>query len=302
MSFSYDAKAELCRAEIGRRCCAVAEASGVLLFGNAFTADKIKISTVNMPFAERLPRLFKKAFGFDFDSRRGEGNERRILEITDPKKLQIIFDECGGDRSRFLAHHVNFALLEEEHDRQSFIRGAFLAGGSVNDPAKRYHLEMVTHHYSVSRETVSLMRDMGFDPGETARGGNYLVYFKNSDAISEVLTTMGAAAAGMNVITAKIEKSIAGQVNRRLNCDGANIDKTLDAAERQIRAIAILRERGTLDELGEKLRQTARIREENPELSLTQLTEQFSPPVSKSSLSHRLRRLCQLAGLEEEEV
>lgn len=302
MSFSYDTKAELCRCELSDRCCAVAEASGVLLFGNAFTADRIKISTVNHHFAQRLPRLFKKAFGFDFDLRSGEGGERRVLEITDPKKLQTVFDECGGDRSRFLAHHVNFALLEEDHDRQSFIRGAFLAGGSVNDPSKRYHLEMVTHHYSVSRETVSLLRDMDFDPGETARGGNYLVYFKNSEAIADFFTTIGAPIAGMELISAKIEKSIAGQVNRRLNCDGANIDKTLDAAERQIKAIGILRERGILDDLGEKLIETARLREENPELSLTQLADMFSPPVSKSSLSHRLRRMCSLAGLEEGEA
>ena len=301
MSFSSDAKAEICRLKIDRRCCAVAEACGVLLFGNAFASDRIKISTVSLHFAERLPRLFKKAFGFGFDSVTGDEGKRRIFEITEPKKLQAVFDECGGDRLRFLSHHVNFALLEEEHDRQSFIRGAFLAGGSVNDPAKRYHLELVTHHYSVSRETVSLMRDMGFEPGETSRSGNYLVYFKNSEAIADFLTTLGAPVAAMELISAKIEKSIAGEVNRRLNCDGANIDKTIDAAGRQLEAIKILSERGQLEELGEKLRYTARMRIENPELSLQQLAETFQPPVSKSSLSYRLRRLCELAGVDGEE-
>ena len=301
MSFSSNAKEELCRLEWEDRSAALAEASGVLLYGNAFTSEGIRISTGFDPFARRLGRLFKRAFGFGFDRETGGEGSRYVLEISDPEKLERVFDECGGDRSRFLAHHVNLGILEEQAERQSFLRGAFLSGGSVSDPAKSYHLEMVTHHYSVSRETVSLLRDMGFDPGETARGGNFLLYFKKSEAISEFLTTAGAPLAGMEVINARIEKSIAEKVNRRLNCDGANIDKTVEASERQLRAIRLLREAGRLDDLGEKLKYTALLREANPELSLTQLAEMMDPPVSKSSLSYRLRRLTELAGVGEEQ-
>ncbi len=278
---------------------ALAEAMGVLLFCSAFTADRIRLSTVSEPLARRLPRLFRRAFGFAFDGAEGDGGARFVLEIRDPGKLQTVFDRCGGDRARLLSHHVNLALLEEGPERQAFIRGAFLAGGSVNDPRKRYHLELVTHHHTVGRETVALLRDMGFEPGETSRGGNHLVYFKNGEAISDLLTTIGAPLAGMEVINARIEKSIAGAVNRRMNCDGANIDKTVESAQRQLQAIQRLREKGLLEELGDKLRYTASMREANPELSLQQLAETFQPPVSKSSLSYRLRRLMELAGMDE---
>ena len=136
-----------------------------------------------------------------------------------------------------LSHHVNFGVLEEDCCRASFIRGAFLAGGSVTDPEKRYHLELATPHHSVSRETYSVLLDMGFSPREAERGGNSLLYFKQADAIADFFTTIGASNTALGIMTAKVEKDMRNTITRRVNCDSANADKVVNAAQEQLEAI-----------------------------------------------------------------
>ena len=199
------------------------------------------------------------------------------------------------------SHHINFGLLEETHCRQAFLRGAFLSGGSVTDPQKGYHLELATTHRSVSRELTALLLEMGYSPKEATRKANYITYFKQSEAIEDLLTAIGAPVSAMELMNAKAEKLLRNGVNRRVNCEAANVDKTVDAALEQRRAIQVLRQAGVLDTLSPKLREAAQLREENPELSLSQLADLCDPPVTKSSLSHRLRKLIALSKQTEEE-
>ena len=138
MSFSSEVKAELCRTALSRRCCAQAEAYGVLLYCNQFTASQVRISTESTAFAARLPALFHRAFQLSFDRTPEEGAAKQIFSITEPDKLSALWSAFGHEPAGTLAHHINFAVLEEEHCRLAFFRGAFLAGGSVTDPAKRY--------------------------------------------------------------------------------------------------------------------------------------------------------------------
>ena len=293
MSFSSDVKQELCRSALSRRCCAQAEAYGVLLYCNTFTAGEVRIVTESEPFALRLPQLFKKAFRLSFD----QGPEREgkhVFTITDPAKLSAIrrvYGEEGGG----LALHINFAVLEEDCCRHAFLRGAFLAGGSVTDPRKSYHLELATSHQSVSREMVALMREMELEPKAASRKGNAVIYFKQSDRIADLLTAIGAPVQGMEVINAKVEKDLRGSVNRRVNCDAANLDKAVEAAQKQIEAIYRLEERGMLEELPDKLKEAVDLRVAHPELTLAQLAELCDPPVSKPAFSNRLRKLMALA-------
>ena len=153
-----------------------------------------------------------------------------------------------------MALHVNFAVLEDECCRQSFMRGAFLAGGSVTDPDKRYHLELVTSHQKVSDESYQLLLEMGFSPLDAQRSGSRILYFKRSDMIVDYLTAIGAPVCAMKIIEAKVEKELRNGVNRRCNCDTANLGKAVNAAQQQLQAIRQLRERGKLDTLPEKLR------------------------------------------------
>ncbi len=178
------------------------------------------------------------------------------------------------------------------------MRGAFFAGGSITDPQKTYHLELVTDHYSVSREALSLLLDMGFEPKSVARAGNFITYFKSSEAIEDFLTTIGAPIAAMEIMSTKIMKDMTNSVNRRVNCDTANVTKTVDAAQEQLEAIRSIDASGILLLLPERLRETAKLRTENPELSLSQLAAIADPPVTKSCLNHRLKKLIEIAKRE----
>ena len=296
MSFSTQVKAELCRAPLNRKCCAQAEAYGVLLYCSLSTAAEVRITTESPEFAQRLPQLFQKAFQVRFDRLPAEGAGKRIFSITAPDKLSALWSVFGHDPAEALVHHINYAVLEEDHCRTAFLRGAFLAGGSVTDPAKRYHLELAPSHLSVSRELHALLLEMGFSPKESRRKANAITYFKQSNAIEDFLTAMGSPLAAMDLMNAKAEKDLRGSINRRVNCDAANLDKAVDAAQGQIEAIYKLEERGMLENLPDKLKEAVDLRMAHPELTLSQLAELCDPPVSKSAFNHRLRKLVELAN------
>ncbi len=296
MSFSFDTKNELCKLPIQRLCCARAEAYGILLYCNTFSPAEIRIITENPNFAARLPRLFRRAFSLQFDRLPAEGQPGKLVfQITQRDKLDHITNLLGYDPRQNPVLHINFGLLEEECCRASFLRGIFFAGGSVTDPAKRYHLELTTSHLQVSRELEVLLRECGYPPKALARSGSFITYFKQSDQIEDFLTMTGAPVAAMRIMSAKLEKDLRNSVNRRLNCDSANLDKAVEAAQEQLEAIRRLREAGLLEQLPDKLQVTAALRLENPELTLSELAEEFDPPVTKSCLNHRLRKLLSLA-------
>ena len=296
-SFSYKAKAELCRTAVQRLCCARAECYGVLLYCNTFTMQEVRIITENPEFAARLPRLFHRAFNVKFDRLPTEEapGSKLIFQITDPEKLRRIMDTLGYDPRQSLVLHVNFAMLEEDCCRMSFLRGAFLAGGSVTDPEKRYHLELSTSHVQASREVSALLQEMGFLPRSVMRGGSAVIYFKQSEHIEDLLTTLGAPVAATEIMTAKVDKEIRNGANRAMNCDMANVNKTLDAVATQQEAIEKLEKAGQLEKLPEKIQETARLRMQNPELPLAQLAALFEPPISKSCLNHRIRKIMEEA-------
>ena len=298
MSFSYDTKNELCKLPVQKLCCARAEAYGILLYCNTFNSMEVRIITENPNFAGRLPKLFQRAFSLQFDRRPeriGEGQGKMVFQITERKKLDRIINQLGYDPMQNLVLHINFGLLEESCCRGSFLRGCFFAGGSAIDPLKRYHLELTTSHLQASRELEVLLRESGYPPKSVARNGSSVTYFKQSDQIEDFLTLIGAPVAAMEIMSTKLEKGLRNSVNRRLNCDSANLDKAVEAAQSQGEAIRKLQAAGRLMELPDKLQQTAALRLEFPELSLSELAEEFDPPVTKSCLNHRLRKLVELA-------
>ena len=300
MSFSSDAKAELCHSRLERRCCALAESYGVLLYCNTFSSQEIKIITASSDFAARLPKLFRKAFGVTFDVLPPEsGSGKKSFSIKDPEKIKKIFDSFGAELTMTLSHHINLGVLEEDCCRTAFVRGAFFAGGSVTAPEKRYHLELATPHHCVSRELYSLLLDMGFSPKETHRTGNSLLYFKQADAIADFFTTIGASTTAMNIMTAKVEKEMRNAITRQINCDSANTDKTVAASKAQLDAIKSYIKLFGLEALPDTLRDAALLRITNPEASLSELAQLSYPPVTKSCLNHRLKKIMSLVeGVE----
>ena len=213
-------------------------------------------------FAERLCALADRVFGV------------RLVRSVSEKTGKITLAADGGDAGRIYAHfgheeglspaiHLNNVHVEEDHCRDAFIRGVFLAAGSISDPEKNYHLEIVTRHFNLSREVVALLLDMELRPKTTVRKSNYIIYFKDSSEIEDFLTRAGAPASALRVMETKIEKDVRNQANRKFNCDNANILKTVDAAQRQLAAIRQLEERGMLSGLPEPLRDAAALRLEN---------------------------------------
>lgn len=292
-SFSSAARAEICRELPHKHCCAKAQCFGILLFCNSFQDDGIKIITESREFACILPKLFKKAFDLDFDSYPSLASSGKLVFlIRDPEKLSEIMEAFGFSAGDTLALHVNYPIVEEECCKVSFLRGAFLAGGSVTDPGKGYHLELATTHQAVARETELIVREvMDFTPKTAARGGAQVLYLKQSEQISDFLTCLGAPVAAMGIMEARLEKELNNKVNRRCNCDDANTSKVVEAAQEQLSVIRTLRERGVLEGLPEKLKQAALAREQNPSASLTELAAMMEPPITKPAMNNRMKKL-----------
>lgn len=297
ISFSGAAKAEVCKVFPQKHCCTLAECFGILLYCNSFHAKTIKIITESREFAYVIPKLFKRAFDLEFDSYPSvETPGKLIFQIGNPEKIKIIMNAFGFDIRDTLSLHVNLPVVEEDCCKNAFLRGAFLAGGSVTDPGKGYHMEVTTTHRSVARETGALMREaIGFSPKLAARGGSQVLYLKQSDQISDFLTYLGAPVAAMGIMEAKLEKDLNNKVNRRCNCDDANISKVVEAAQEQLAAIRILKERGRLENLPWKIRQAANARIGNPEASLSELAELMDPPISKPAMNNRMKKLVLMA-------
>lgn len=302
VSFSGSAKAEICRSIPGKKCCALAQCFGILLFCSSFSGTGVRIVTESKDFANILPALFKKAFGVGFDLLpEKESGGKLTFQINDKRKLFEIMHCYGFDPSDTLALHINLPVVEEDCCKVAFLKGAFLAGGSVTDPDKGYHLELATTHHSVAREGSTLVAEvLGFYPKTVQRGGGQILYLKNSEQISDCLTLLGAPVAAMGIMEARLEKELNNKVNRRCNCDEANTSKVVEAAQEQLAAIRCLREQGVLHTLPVKLLQAAEAREENPESNLTELASMMMPPISKPAMNHRLQKLVRLAKEKKE--
>lgn len=302
ISFSGNAKAEMSKVFPQKNCCALAQCFGILLFCNSFHSDNIRIITESREFAAILPKLFKKAFNVPFDIVPDEDTMGKLcFQITERENIQKVMASYGFDARDTLALHINFPVVEEECCRTAFLRGAFLAGGSVTDPSKGYHMELATTHQSVSKEANILVEDaMGFSPKTAVRGGSRVLYLKQSDQISDFLIFLGAPVASMGIMEAKLEKEMNNKVNRRCNCDDANTSKVVEAAQEQLSAIRVLRQNGAFEHLPGKLLQAATARENNPEASLSELASMMEPPISKPAMNHRIQKLLKLAQEAEQ--
>ncbi|MBQ2691605.1 MAG: DNA-binding protein WhiA [Clostridia bacterium] len=290
MTFTEEIKNELCKSQITGSCCASAEALGMLLYGNRFAPEKIKLVSSSHEVRKRAQILFGGLFGCDFSE---DGREDSLMN-DDPELIRSIFEWYGYQYNNS-ALNLNRAVIEEECCKSSFLRGCFLMGGYVTAGKKGYHLELVTPHYSVSRQVSTLLYEMGMEPGSVTRRSNYVLYYKNSELIESFLTAIGATGAAMDLMLKKVEKALVNEVNRKVNCETANLSKTIDAANAQIDAIRYLDDHGHIEGLSSDLQLTAAIRVQFPMASLSELASKFDPPISKPGLSSRLKRLIKIA-------
>ena len=291
MSFTVDIKDELCRLPSVKPCCAAAECLGLLLYGTVLSPERVRLMPQSGAVRQRVATLFREVFGITPATPEGQPS---VLEIESAGDIQKIYAAFGYDY-KSAPLQLNLAVLEDECCKSAFLRGAFLTGGYVSFAGKGYHLELVTSHYHVARQLRALLLDLEMPAGLIQRRGNYVLYYKDSALIEDFLTACGASGSAMELMLQKVERDLRNKVNRKVNCETANLSKTVEAAARQIAAIHRLQQSGRLDELPAVLRETARIRLENPEMSLSELQELFTPPISRPGLSGRIRKLVKLS-------
>lgn len=301
MSFSSEVKEEL-EKQIGRsRHCQLAELAAIM--GHLGKLDstpgdsKITIFTEHAGLARKCFSLVKRAF--DITPELGKENPC-ILKILGEDKVKRVLmglkflDETAGNMEP-IRGRVNGLLLQKSCCRRAFLRGAFLAAGSISDPNKSYHFELVCGNPIQAQQLQELMLDFNTDAKIVERKNHYVVYLKEGAQIVDMLNIMEAHVSLMNLENVRILKEMRNHVNRKVNCETANINKTVNAAVKQIEDIRFIWERAGLDVLPEHLRQMAEVRLEHPEVPLKELGEYLSPPVGKSGVNHRLRKISEIA-------
>ena len=285
MSFTTDIKSELCHLPVADDT-VLAEMLGMLLFAGQFSRDSLRIQCEMPAVRHRVTQLLGRYMDL------WPEEQDTILQLRDPQEIARIFELYGFERESSLP--LNRALVEDEASRSAFLRGAFLIGGYVSTPEKGYHLELVTPHYHVARQVSSLLGEMELSAGYILRRGIHVLYYKDSAAIEEFLSACGATGAAMDLMLKKVERELRNDINRKVNCETANLTKTVGAAARQIAAIQRLEEAGLLEQLPAPLQLTAHLRLQYPEMSRAELCAAFPEPISRPGLNNRLRRLVQL--------
>ena len=279
-----------------RVCCTRAEAYGALLHASAFSHKEIRLNTENAAVARRLQALLQRAFFVVCEPQR-VGQKHQLI-LTGAEQIGRIFEALGYDRKSHITYHLNRNVLEEDCCIASFLRGAFLMAGTVAGPDKKSHLELKTARQSLAGEETSLLLDLGLSPKQMRRASAHILYFKDGTSVEDFLTRIGAPRAAMELMEAKVEKNIRNTINRQVNCETANLVKAADASARQIAAIRAVLDAHGEEGFPENLRETVRLRLEYPTDSLAELAQRFEPPISKPGLSHRLKKIIELASKE----
>lgn len=289
MSFSGDIKDELVRLENDARHCQIAELAAVLIYAgtvktDVFGAQRIELPSDALLVVQRAHMLFDRLFGEQFFT------EKYLIQDTACvyKVLQTI--KYSGD-----ALLVNPLLIKSFCCKRAFLRGAFLAVGSMSNPEKGYHLEYVCADAQQAAQLMDTLLAYGIRAKTVVRKKYQVVYIKESEEIVELLNVIGAHISLMKLENLRILKDMRNSINRRVNCETANISKTVHAATKQIADIQYIKEHYGFDNLKENLRQVAELRLEYPDAALKELGEYLSPPVGKSGINHRLRKLSELA-------
>lgn len=292
MSFSSDVKKELCTIEHESDCCQRAEAYGILYYGRAFTTDEISLTTEYDYVAERYIDALKYVSTYDPEVTVSKSGKITVSVENPEARIEILneFGYSGNERTmRILTTNI-----ENECCFGSFVRGVFLACGIITDPKKEYHLEFDVTFKSKSRDLIEIFEDFPAVPKESHRNGVNIVYFKDSYHIENILTVMNAQMSVMELIGEKILKDVRNNVNRKVNCDSANLRKTALAASNQTKAIEILKSQGKFEDLPADLKELAQLRIDNPEMTLAELGASLTKPLSRSGVNHKLKKLTDL--------
>lgn len=315
MSFSTETKNELSRMDIGNRALDIAELSAIIRLSGSlhFMGNMqigLKITTELNSIARRVFKILKKEFEINTSitvnkNQMLKKNNSYVLTITPEmgaSKLLVDLGILDNENTFITRNDISNKIVKEPEDAHAYIRGAFLGGGSINDPEKNYHMEFVANNEDYAYELSELINSMGFNSKIVARKNNFVVYLKESEQISDLLAIIGATNAMFALQNIKIMKEMRNNVNRIVNCETANLSKTVDAAVRQVENILIIQKTIGIRGLPENLQELAMLRLEYEDMSLKELGEKLHPPLGKSGVNHRFKKIEEIANRHRDEV
>lgn len=292
MSFSSDVKAELARQCSKSRHCQLAELAGMLelegVIEKEYLTLELKLASDNELLTQKFQMLIRQAFGFEVKQGLNERQSREILQALHWN--QVMQEEIPLEKQR-----TDGLLVQRICCKRAFIRGAFMAAGSISDPNKSYHFEIVCHTMEQAMQLQQLMGSFDADAKIVERKERFVLYLKEGSQIVDMLNVMEAYVALMQLENVRILKEMRNSVNRKVNCETANINKTVNAAVKQLEDIRKIQSVIGFDDLPAPLAEMAQVRLEHPEATLKELGTFLDPPVGKSGVHHRLRKLAEMA-------
>lgn len=317
MSFASETKNELSKIEPEKKCCMLAEISGFLRVSGSvmlagFGKFKIKVTTENPAIARHYKKLFQEYFDIDTKLEYGEGvsvkknkNEKKIsyiINIDSDNKSEQILRECGilliKEGSNYISDGIYQGIVKNKCCKKAYLRGLFLGSGIITDPKKGYDLEYVVSSNALAKDIKKLIGTFtDLEAKVIQRGKKFVCYMKKADYISDMLAIMGADNKVLEFEDIRITKNMKNKAKCQTNCDTANTDRTLDAAQKQIDCITKILNKSGLISLPDTLFEVATLRLENPYLSLEQIGEMCNPPLTKSGVNGRFKKIEKIAKL-----
>ena len=311
MSFSSEVKNELSRLEVEGSCCINAELSALWRMGGSILVRRIGLgvdfSTENAALARRILQITRRNFDLPIEvsatrARRLKKNNRYLVRVAPGKKTKPFMDLLGILPSES-GNKLTEQILKSACCQKAFLRGVFLAAGSISKPTSDYHLEIVSQSKELADFILAVMKRQGIHGKITDRKGDYIVYIKEGDAIIKLLSVMGAHGALLEFENVRVIKDMRNHVNRVVNCETANLGKVVKAALKQIECIKYIDDKVGLHKLSPTLHEAAQLRLDNPEAPLSELAQMSKNNVSKAGMNHRFRKLEDYAkslGMEDE--
>ena len=298
MSFSGQIKEELAQVISSPRHCQLAELAALVQFCGHIEEDgSLLVQSENPLVIRKCFTLLKKTFKIDAVAKSQMQTQNYRLFVTGEDAFRVLeaLKICDTAGHLMMRHLTDPVLIKNSCCKRAYLRGCYMAVGSMSDPYKSYHLELVCGLQAQAEQLLKILHDFSLDAKMIIRKKYHVVYMKEGENIADFLNITEAHKALMEFENTRIYKGMRNMVNRKVNCEAANITKTVNAATRQVEDIRLIREKMGLEGLPEPLRQMAYVRLENPQASLGELGKLLDPPVGKSGVNHRLRKLGELA-------
>lgn len=302
-SFTSVIKSELCKLPLKDDCCSAAELLGVICYGGYIKNNCLCVRIENISVAKRIyaltrivfkrtPVIFKTQFNNKPFSVVEISNEEFLPETLEYFKLVKI----SRNLKNYIMYHVDESFVSKHCCVQAFLRGAFLVSGSISDPDIQYHLEITTKHRHIYKDSCNMFSLIELTPKLLNRNGNYMMYFKDSESIFNFLGNIGATNNMLEYQNVRILKEISNNMNRVINCETANFNKTLSACQGQIDAINKIESTIGIDSLDVTLKELCYLRLNNPDLSLKEISDLLEGKISKSSINRRFKKIEEIAN------